>query len=42
VDVKCSVMKTDIGWEMLYKGLGVVSYSVPSRYGFATSADGVN
>ena len=42
MDVKCSVMKTETGWEMLYKALRLVSYSVPSRYGYAISEDGVS
>ena len=42
VDVKCSVVKTDTGWEMLYKGLGDVSYRVTHKFGYATSQDGVS
>jgi hypothetical protein len=41
-EVKCSVFKTDAGWEMLYKGLDSFSYNTVSEYGFATSSDGVN
>ena len=41
-DVKCSVMKTNTGWEMLYKGLGKVTDGINSKFGYATSQDGVN
>ena len=42
VDVKCGVMSTDTGWEMVYKGLGTATDGINSKFGYATSTDGVD